>query len=257
MSNSNTFLNQFLLRHCDYSREKAFALILAGSVTVNNSVIRDPKIKLNKNDKIEIKLKKYVSRGGFKLEKAIKEFNIDCKGKVVLDAGASSGGFTDCLLQNGASMVYSVDVGYNQLDFTLRRNNKVCVMEKTNIKDVHQLPTNVDFAVADLSFRSIVPVISKILNLTQEKKLIALLKPQFEIDSTRYPEFNGVISDVSMLKDVVVNFFKSCKELGYLITEFCESPITGGKGNREFLIEIVLDSDKPSLLLEDILLNIF
>ncbi len=234
------------------SRERAFALIMAGSVKVDGGIYRDPKQLFLVEASIEIILDKYVSRGGYKLEAALSEFNINCKDKVVLDAGASTGGFTDCLLQRGARLVYSVDVGSNQLHSKLRLDGRVVVMEKTNIKDVKRLDPMPEFAVADLSFRSIVPVLKHLVSLTSENQLLLLLKPQFEVELNDVDHSNGIINDPKIHASVIENFYNSAIEMGIAILGAIASPIRGGYGNQEFLI---LVEDNFSAKIESISLS--
>lgn len=237
-------LDLLIMQYPDLPRERGFAYILAGSVLVDGAMIRDPKLSVSSQSKIIIEITKYVSRGGLKLERAILDFSIDCQGAVVLDAGSSTGGFTDCLLQQGAARVYAVDVGYNQLHSRLRNDPRVVVMEKTNIKDVLPLDPIPDFAVADLSFRSIVPVLLHLFGLTREGRAIVLLKPQFEVDPREISGFNGIISDPSLHRLVLERFVAATVEMGISICHVAVSPILGGQGNREFLLDLVA-TDKP------------
>ncbi|MBO7430982.1 MAG: TlyA family RNA methyltransferase [Spirochaetia bacterium] len=218
----------------EYSSDKLYSHILCGEVIVDGGVIRNPKELFPEDTPVVLTDKKYVSRGGFKLEKALDAWHIDVKGKVVLDAGSSTGGFTDCLLQHGAKLVHAVDSGSNQLDFKLRQNPAVLVREKTNIMDVTALDPQPDIAVCDLSFRSIVHAASHILSLTREKKLIALVKPQFE-ERGLVPGFDGVIKKEEDLRRVLAETERLLAEDNTYIAEMIESPILGTKGNREFL----------------------
>lgn len=220
------------------TKEENFSLILGGAVYVNNSVNRNPKALVASDATIEIRKKKYVSRGGYKLEAALNAFNIDLTNKVVLDAGASTGGFSDCLVQHGARLVYSVDVGYNQLDYKLRVNPKIISMEKTNIKDVESLNPPCDFVVADLSFRSIVPVLSKLFSFSKDGHILVLLKPQFELDPKTVSDFDGVIRDASMIKNILISFYEQATTLGYFVKAIIASPIKGSRGNQEFLVDL-------------------
>ena len=224
----------------EYSSDKLYSHILCGEVIVDGGVIKNPKELFPEDTPVVLADKKYVSRGGFKLEKALDIWHIDVKGKVVLDAGSSTGGFTDCLLQHGAALVHAVDSGSNQLDFKLRQNPAVLVREKTNIMDVTALDPQPDIAVCDLSFRSIVHAASHILSLTREKKLIALVKPQFE-ERGLVPGFDGVIKKEEDLRRVLAETERLLAEDNTYITDMIESPILGTKGNREFLC-IITDS---------------
>lgn len=223
-----------------YSSDKLYSHILCGEVIVDGGVIKNPKELFREDTPVVLADKKFVSRGGFKLEKALEHWQIDVKGKVVLDAGSSTGGFTDCLLQHGASLVHAVDSGSNQLDFKLRQNPAVLVKEKTNIMDVTDLEPQPDLAVCDLSFRSIVHAASHILSLTREKKLIALVKPQFE-ERGLVPGFDGVIRKDEDVRRVLAETERLLAEDKSYIIDMIESPILGTKGNREFLC-IITDS---------------
>ena len=219
------------------SREKAKALIMAGIVYVDQ----------NKEDKagasfdpeeVQIEVRgaslPYVSRGGLKLEKALKAFPIDLTGRVCMDIGASTGGFTDCLLKHGAAFVHSVDVGYNLLDYSLRNDSRVAVHEKTNIMQLESLDPVPDCAVADLSFRSISGAASKVLNLTKKKRMVALIKPQFEVPRG-LENFDGVVRDRELLRQTLVSVYGCLEKEGVKVLDACESPVHGHKGNTEFL----------------------
>ena len=220
----------------EYSSDKLYSHILCGEVIADGGVIKNPKELFPQDTPVVLTDKKFVSRGGFKLEKALEVWKIDVKGKVVLDAGSSTGGFTDCLLQHGASRVHCVDSGSNQLDFKLRQNPAVLVREKTNIIDVApgDLEPQPHLAVCDLSFRSIVHAASHILSLTSGKKLIALVKPQFE-ERGLVPGFDGVIRKAEDLRRVLAETARLLAEDNSCIADIIESPIQGTKGNREFL----------------------
>ena len=224
----------------EYSSDKLYSHILCGEVIADGGVIKNPKELFPEDTPVVLADKKFVSRGGFKLEKALEHWHIDVKGKVVLDAGSSTGGFTDCQLQHGAALVHAVDSGSNQLDFKLRQNPVVLVREKTNIMDVTALDPQPDIAVCDLSFRSIVHAASHILSLTREKKLIALVKPQFE-ERGLVPGFDGVIRKDEDVRRVLAETERLLAEDNSYITDMIESPISGTKGNREFLC-IITDS---------------
>jgi 23S rRNA (cytidine1920-2'-O)/16S rRNA (cytidine1409-2'-O)-methyltransferase len=227
----------------DKSDKENYAAILCGDVVVNNEKIKDPSCKVNPDSSITFIRKHYVSRGGYKLEKALEVWKIDVKGKIILDAGSSTGGFTDCLLQFGAGGVHSVDVGYNQLDYSLRKNSCVFVHERKNIMTIENLEPAPDFGVADLSFRSIKGAAKKIINMVNEKTLIALIKPQFESD--RYDaDFDGVVKDQEKLKQILRSVISALNEENVFLKDIIESPIEGKKGNREFLAYL---TENPSL----------
>lgn len=241
-----------LLKNNDSSldKDKAQALVICKNVYINGELCTDVKQMFDKNSLVEILYPKYVSRGGFKLEKALKEFNISVEGKVVLDAGSSTGGFSDCLLQNGANAVHCVDVGYNLLDFKIRNDKRSIVHEKCNIMSIETLDPKPDFAVADLSFRSIRGVASHILNLTNDNILIALIKPQFEVPKWQ-ENFDGVITDINLLKETVLNVYDILEKEEIGIINATVSPIKGHKGNTEFLAMIQLKKPDVSYLSKD------
>ena len=220
----------------DYTEKELYSMIMCGEVKVGDETVREAARKINPEANITIAVKRWVSRGGEKLDSAIKTWDINCNGKVVLDAGASTGGFTDCLIHYGAVLVHSVDVGYNQLDYRLRSDSRVNVLERTNIMSVKQLDPAVDFAVADLSFRSIKGAAGHILRLTSENMLIALVKPQFELADTT--GFDGVIRDDEVLQKVLFETAAGLESEGVKVNAVISSPIRGGKGNREFLFKL-------------------
>ncbi len=241
-----------LLKHLekiypDIPSNELYARIMCGEVLVNGEKAADPKASVRKDASVEFAGRKYVSRGGLKLEKAIEVWGIDCRGKVFVDAGSSTGGFTDCLLQNGADAVHAVDVGYNQLAYALRSDKRVYVHERTNIMDVDLLDPVPDAGVADLSFRSIKGAAVKILNLVRERWMIALVKPQFELDSRMFPGFNGVISDDDLLYDTVCSTAEGIFNEGLAVEDVILSPVKGRRGNREFLF-LIREEGGTSLL---------
>lgn len=222
------------------SREKGKIAIMEGLVFVGSVRVDKPGEKVDEDAEIYIKGNpiRYVSRGGLKLEKALSLFPIDLKDKIAMDIGASTGGFTDCMLQNGASKVYAVDVGYGQLDWSLRSDNRVVVMERTNIRnvEVEHLGEMIDFISIDVSFislRLVLPVARKLLR--EEGGLIALIKPQFEAGKEKVGK-KGIIRDREIHLEVIQNIVDYSKELGFSIEGLSYSPVTGAKGNIEFLI---------------------
>ncbi len=222
------------------SREKAKAALMAGLVLADEQPIDKPGMKIPRSAALKVKgaLHPYVSRGGLKLEKALKHFNLDVTGSVMLDIGASTGGFTDCALQNGAKHVYAVDVGYNQLDWSLRRDPRVTVMERTNFRYLTRadLPADTpDFATIDVSFISlklILPALGGILE--QGGRVVALIKPQFEAGREKVGK-SGVIRDAAVHREVLETVLGFAAEFGYRLDGLTFSPITGGEGNIEFL----------------------
>lgn len=238
------------------SRQKAQAAIMAGIVYVDHKKEDKPGSQFLSTVFIEVKGNTcpYVSRGGLKLDKALKEFDIDVNDKICIDAGASSGGFTDCLLQHGARLVYAVDVGYGQLDWKLRNDNRVKVFEKTNIRYLtpQQLYDDTKDPVAslcsvDLSFISVTKVLGNILNLLgDEKQLIILIKPQFEAGKGLVPK-SGVVKDKSIHIDVINNILNFCSTLNLYLLKLTFSPIKGPSGNIEYLCHVTNFSTEESI----------
>ena len=225
------------------SRERARALILAGEVLVNGKVAGKAGEMVDPSSDIALKGKDipYVSRGGLKLEKALDEFDIDVSGKVAMDVGASTGGFTDCLLQRGAGKVYAVDVGYGQLDSKLRNDPRVVNIERQNIRYLQKeaIPEAMDVATIDASFISLDKVIPKVLEfLKDEGELIALIKPQFEVGKGEVGK-GGVVRDEAKQAAAVEKIRRFCEEIGVTVKGIVESPIRGPKGNKEFLIYLM------------------
>jgi 23S rRNA (cytidine1920-2'-O)/16S rRNA (cytidine1409-2'-O)-methyltransferase len=232
-----SFLRRLQMQFPEYTREKLKAKILAGAFRVNGETVYDPNRTVRESASCEEIKKKYVSRGGLKLEYALSIWNISAAGKVFLDAGASTGGFTDCLLQSGAKLVHSVDVGYNQLDYSLRTDDRVRVHERKNIMECSAFHPRPAAAVADLSFRSIVTAAEHILDLTMEKWGIVLIKPQFEC-RREGGAFDGVVRDVSVLKKTVAEVGSGLQHRGVAVSRLCRSPLQGRRGNIEFLAYI-------------------
>lgn len=213
---------------------------MAGLVLVDNEPIDKSGMKVPRIADIKVKgaIHPYVSRGGLKLEKAIREFNIELEDRVMLDIGASTGGFTDCALQNGASYVYAIDVGYNQLDWSLRQHEKVNVMERTNFR--YLKPEQLEgppatFASIDVSFISLKLILPTLSTLMAEGSgIVALIKPQFEAGREKVGK-SGVVREPSVHLEVLENVLNNASELGFKLQNVTFSPITGGEGNIEFL----------------------
>ena len=222
------------------SRELAKAYIMAGNVYVDGQKEDKAGTKVAVTAKLEVKgnQMKYVSRGGYKLEKAMDVFGIRLDGKICLDIGASTGGFTDCMLQNGASKVYAIDVGYGQFAWKLRNDERVVCLEKTNVRYVthEQVPDEEDFASIDVSFISLTKVLPAVLGVLGEKgQLVCLIKPQFEAGREKVGK-KGVVRDSSVHREVIemiVEYVRT-QSLGILGLDF--SPIKGPEGNIEYLI---------------------
>lgn len=222
------------------SREKAKAIIMAGIVYVNNQKVDKAGFELKEGDVLEVRGKtlQYVSRGGLKLEKAMQEFPITLEGKICMDVGASTGGFTDCMLQNGAVKVYSVDVGYGQLAWKLRTDERVVNLERTNFRYAtrEQIPDEVDFASVDVSFISLKHILPNLNTLlATDGQAVCLIKPQFEAGKEKVGK-KGVVRDLNVHLEVVENVIKLALENGFSVMELQFSPIKGPEGNIEYLI---------------------
>ena len=237
----NERLDVLLVQQClANSRELAKAYIMAGNVYVDGQKEDKAGTKVAVTAKLEVKgnQMKYVSRGGYKLEKAMDVFGIRLDGKICLDIGASTGGFTDCMLQNGASKVYAIDVGYGQFAWKLRNDERVVCLEKTNVRYVthEQVPDEGDFASIDVSFISLTKVLPAVLGVLGEKgQLVCLIKPQFEAGREKVGK-KGVVRDSSVHREVIemiVDYVRT-QSLGILGLDF--SPIKGPEGNIEYLI---------------------
>ena len=225
------------------SREKAKTLIMAGEVFVNGQREDKPGASFAEDAEIEVKAAKpfpYVSRGGLKLEKAVKEFGLDLGGKICLDIGASTGGFTDVMLQNGAAHVYAIDVGYGQLAWKLREDPRVTVMEKTNIRYV--VPDDIgeaaDFGSVDVSFISLTKVLPAARELLKDgAEMACLIKPQFEAGREQVGK-KGVVRDPAVHEQVIHKIVTFAEENGFLPLELTWSPIRGPEGNIEYLLHL-------------------
>lgn len=226
------------------SREKAQSLIMAGKVLVDEQLVDKPGARVDLKSLIRVRGSDhpYVSRGGVKLAKALQVFNLSVSGRVAIDVGASTGGFTDCLLQHGTKKVFAVDVGYGQLAWSLRNDPRVVNLEKTNIRllsrdQIGEIP---DLAVIDASFISLEKVLPATIHLLQPNSdIIALIKPQFEVGKGQVGK-GGVVRD-AMVHDQVIEKIKSyATTLGCIVNAVCESPLVGPKGNREFLIHLMI-----------------
>ena len=224
------------------SREKAKAIIMAGNVLVDGQ--REDKAGSMFKDTVEITVKghtlPYVSRGGLKLEKAMKNFGVTLKDKVCMDVGASTGGFTDCMLQNGAVKVYSIDVGYGQLDWKLRNDPRVVCMEKTNIRYVkpEDIADRLDFASVDVSFISLTKVLGPARELLNDNgEMVCLIKPQFEAGREKVGK-KGVVRDKAVHEEVIHKVIDYAVEIGFHILNLEYSPIKGPEGNIEYLVYI-------------------
>lgn len=224
------------------SREKAKTMIMEGNVFVNNN--REDKAGSTFPDDCNIEIHgktlQYVSRGGLKLEKAMKHFDISLDGKVCMDIGASTGGFTDCMLQNGAVKVYSVDVGYGQFAWKLRQDERVVCMEKTNIRYVtpDDIDDELDFASVDVSFISLTKVLIPARTLLKDNaEMVCLIKPQFEAGKDKVGK-KGVVRDKNVHQEVIQKIVDFAIENGFSVLNLEYSPIKGPEGNIEYLVHI-------------------
>jgi len=228
------------------SREKGKALIMAGKVYVNEQKSDKPGTAVKPSDELKVKGNPipYVSRGGLKLEKAVREFNLDLSGKVMMDVGASTGGFTHCALQKGVARVYAIDVGYGQLDWSLRQNPQVINLERTNARYLsHEvIPEPVDFISIDVSFISLAKILPALVPFLREGgELVALIKPQFEAGREKVGK-KGVVKDPKVHQEVIQGVFKLCQDLNLNPRGLQYSPITGPEGNMEFLLLVKKES---------------
>lgn len=242
------------------SREKAKAIIMSGNVFVDGQ--REDKAGSTFPDTAEIEVKgahsKYVSRGGLKLEKAIENYGINLEDKICMDVGSSTGGFTDCMLQNGAIKVYAVDVGTNQLAWKLRQDERVISMEKTNIRylEPQQIPDMIDFISIDVAFISLTMVLLPVRELLKlNGEIVCLIKPQFEAGREKVGK-KGVVREQSVHIEVIEKVIKYAISLGFRIINLDYSPIRGPEGNIEYLLHIrksdtLLQSDTSELNLTD------
>ena len=234
------------------TRSKAQAIIMSGLVYVNGQKADKPGVSYEETVELEVRgaVCPYVSRGGLKLEKALRDFGVKPEGYVCSDSGASTGGFTDCLLQQGAKKVFAIDVGYGQLDWKIRSDPRVVVMERTNIRFVtsEQLGEPLDLSVVDVSFISLKLVLPVIKSLLKQDRgqVLCLIKPQFEAGKEKVGK-KGVVRDPATHKEVLDNFVALADELEFHILGLTFSPVKGPEGNIEFLGHLTLE-DKPGIV---------
>lgn len=237
------------------SRQQAQRLIRAGEVRVNQQLIDKPGTEVETTADIQIKEKSpYVSRGGEKLAKALEEFEISVQNRICFDGGISTGGFTDCLLQSGAKRVYGVDVGYGQVAWNLRNDERLVLKERTNLR--HLQPTDLygdaqlaDLGVVDVSFISLTKILEALWNLLQPpREVVLLVKPQFEVGRSRVGK-KGVVRDPNDHADAIAQVLKTAQNLGWVYKGLTYSPITGPAGNIEYLLWLGMES---SLLSPDL-----
>lgn len=230
------------------SREKAKAIIMSGIVYVDNNKEDKAGQTFNEDALIEVRgnTLRYVSRGGLKLEKAMNCFGVTLEGKIAMDVGASTGGFTDCMLQNGAVKVYSVDVGHGQLAWKLRNDERVVCMEKTNIRYVtpDDVADKIDFASIDVSFISLKKVLPAVYDLlTDVGEVVCLIKPQFEAGREKVGK-KGVVREQTVHVEVVDMIVSFAREMGFVTLDLSYSPIKGPEGNIEYLLYITKDTSR-------------
>lgn len=242
------------------TRENAKRHIMAGIILVNDVPVDKPGTKIPSDVRLRIKghVMPYVGRGGYKLEKAIKEFHLDLKNLVMADIGASTGGFTDCALQNGIAKVYAIDVGTNQLDWKLRTNPHVINLEKTNIKQVTEdmIGEKVDFISTDISFISVLKILPAVHSILKpEGSVVILIKPQFEAGKEKVGK-GGVIRDKNIHEDVIRDTLSAFETEGLHVWGITYSPIKGGSGNIEFLALLKKDRPERSMVNTDIIHDI-
>ncbi len=224
-------------RNPTLSRTFIQSLIAQGKVVVDGKIMTKAGVAVSDDAVITLDVQepKYVSRAGFKLEKALDHFGIDVREKVVLDAGLSTGGFTDCLLQRGVSKVYGVDVGYGQVHEKIRRDARVVVIERTNLRTLSPLPEKVDLVTLDLSFISVLKVMDTICTVLKPNgELVVLIKPQFEARRDQVGK-GGIIKDPAIHQEIIEKVIHGIEAYGFKSQGWIESPIEGASGNKEFL----------------------
>ena len=242
-------------RNLASSREKAKAIIMSGNVFVDGQ--REDKAGTSFSEEVQIEVRghalPYVSRGGLKLEKAMKNFDVSMEGKVCTDVGSSTGGFTDCMLQNGAKKVYSVDVGYGQFAWKLRQDPRVVCMEKTNIRYVtpQDIDDVLDFASVDVSFISLTKVLGPARELLADGgEMVCLIKPQFEAGREKVGK-KGVVRDKSVHEEVIDKIISFALSIGFSVLHLEYSPIKGPEGNIEYLVHLKKEAEAEQAGVEE------
>ena len=243
-------------RNLASSREKAKAIIMSGNVFVDGQ--REDKAGTSFSEEVQIEIRghalPYVSRGGLKLEKAMKNFDVSMEGKVCTDVGSSTGGFTDCMLQNGAVKVFAIDVGHGQLDWKLRQDERVVCMEKTNIRYVQpeDLGEPIDFSSIDVSFISLTKVLLPIRNYLKENgEIVALIKPQFEAGRAKVGK-KGVVREKSTHIEVIEKVTDYAVSIGFEVAALEFSPIKGPEGNIEYLVHLKKRPEEEARIVESV-----
>ena len=237
------------------SREKAKAMIMAGIVYINGQKMDKPGETVDEAAELEVRGKKmpYVSRGGLKLEKAIAEFSVQMEQEVCMDIGASTGGFTDCMLQNGAKKVYAVDVGYGQLAWKLRTDERVVNFERTNARYLtrEQIPEEIHLVSVDVSFISLSKILPAIFPLLKMGGMaLCLIKPQFEAGRDKVGK-KGVVKDTKVHKEVIQNVLSFAQEEGFSVSALTFSPVKGPEGNIEYLVLLKKTEEPNSVITEE------
>lgn len=234
------------------SSQQARGLIMAGQVLVDDAVVDKPGKRVSEEARINVrKGLPYVSRGGIKLEHALDRFGVDVTGKIAADIGASTGGFTDCLLQRGARRIYAIDVAYGQLAWRLRQDPRVVVLERTNIRYLEGLPDSVDLATVDVAFISLILVLPKVVSLLRsEGEIIALIKPQFEAARTQVGK-GGLVKDPAVHREVMEKVAGWAMENRLRVLGLTPSPLKGPAGNVEFFAHLSRDERLESIGIEE------
>lgn len=244
-------------RNLVQSRARAKTTIMAGLVLVDGNKIDKAGTMVKENADIRVLGNKipYVSRGGLKLEKAIKEFHVELSGKVTADIGASTGGFTDCMLQNGAVKVFAIDVGYGQLDWSLRTDERVINMERTNVRNVtpEDIGELIDLASIDVAFISLEKVLPAVkAMLKPEGEIVALIKPQFEAGKEKVGK-KGVVRDPKVHLEVIHSVIQLAREMEFSVRELTYSPVKGPEGNIEYLVWLSKDSQAEDNVTDEVM----
>ncbi len=239
------------------SRERAKTTIMAGMVIVDGNKIDKAGTMVKENADIRVLGNQipYVSRGGLKLEKAIKEFGVELKGKVTADIGASTGGFTDCMLQNGAVKVFAIDVGYGQLAWSLRTDERVVNMERTNVRNVtpEDIGQLIDLASIDVAFISLEKVLPAVKNMLKaDGEVVALIKPQFEAGKEKVGK-KGVVRDPKVHLEVIHNVIDTAREMEFVTKELTFSPVKGPEGNIEYLVWLTKDKEAADNVTDEVM----
>ncbi len=242
------------------TRARAQLEIKNGRIYCNSKKIKKASFKVNDTDKIEVvgEVFKYVSKGGLKLEKAIIHFNINLNDKILLDIGSSTGGFTDCAIQNGIKKVYAIDVGNNQLDKKLRINPKVKLYENIDFRNIdNNIIIDANIATIDVAFISVSKLILKINELNNITEIICLIKPQFECGKKIADIYKGVPLNKNIHINVIKDIIKQFKDINYFVQGLTYSPIRGGNGNIEYLLYICKNCNENNIGIEQVVINAF